>query len=55
MVCVPARSDATVIDPLPAVNVAEPRLVVPSKKVTVPVGVPAPGVVALTVAVNVTA
>ena len=36
-------------------SAAEPRLAPPSLKVTVPVGVPAPGATALTVAVNVTA
>jgi hypothetical protein len=38
-----------------AFTVPVPRVVVPSKKVTVPVGVPAPGALAVTVAVNVTA
>ena len=38
----------------PELNVAVPRVVVPSLKVTVPVGVPLPGAAALTVAVKVT-
>ena len=36
-------------------RVPVPRMVEPSLKVTVPVGVPAPGLFAVTVAVNVTA
>ena len=36
-------------------SVVVPRTVVPSRKVTAPVAVPAPGVRTLTVAVNVTA
>ena len=39
---------------LPPLSVAEPSVVVPSMKVTVPVGVPLPGAAAVTVAVNVT-
>ena len=39
----------------PASSVPVPRTVAPSLKVTVPVGVPAPGLTAATVAVNVTA
>ena len=39
---------------VPLVRVAVPRLAAPSRKVTVPVGVPAPGATALTVAVKVT-
>ena len=35
-------------------SVPVPRVVVPSLNVTVPVGVPAPGAVTVTVAVNVT-
>src|ERR1051326_6871402 len=38
----------------PELNVPVPRVVAPSLKVTVPVGVPLPGAVAVTVAVNVT-
>ena len=38
----------------PPARVPVPNEVVPSKKETVPVGVPAPGVVAVTVAVKVT-
>jgi hypothetical protein len=40
---------------LPPASVAVPRVAAPSRKVTVPVGVPTPGETALTVAVNVTA
>jgi hypothetical protein len=39
---------------LPALKLAVPRVEAPSRKVTVPVGVPAPGETALTVAVKVT-
>jgi hypothetical protein len=39
---------------LPELKVAVPSVVAPSRKVTVPVGVPAPGATALTVAENVT-
>ena len=38
----------------PLLSVAFPKRVVPSKKLTVPVAVPAPGETALTVAVKVT-
>ena len=38
----------------PALNVTEPRVPVPSVKVTVPVGVPEPGGFTVTLAVNVT-
>ena len=38
----------------PAVRVLVPKVVVPSLNVTVPVGVPDPGALAVTVAVNVT-
>jgi hypothetical protein len=38
----------------PELNVPVPRVVAPSLKVTVPEGVPLPGAVAVTVAVNVT-
>jgi hypothetical protein len=41
--------------PLPELKLAVPRVAAPSRKVTVPVGVPDPGATALTVAVNVTA
>jgi hypothetical protein len=51
----PITSDEVVKVPLPEVRLAVPRVVEPSKKVTVPVGVPTPGEEALTVAVNVTA
>jgi hypothetical protein len=40
---------------LPPARLAVPRVEPPSRKVTVPVGVPAPGETALTVAVKVTA
>ena len=40
---------------MPALSVPVPSVVAPSLKVTVPVGVPAPGAVAATVAVKVTA
>ena len=39
---------------MPPLSVPVPSVAVPSRKVTVPVGVPAPGVFTLTVAVNVT-
>jgi hypothetical protein len=39
---------------VPPDSVPVPRVVVPSRNVTVPVGVPAPGETAATVAVNVT-
>ena len=39
---------------LPALKLAVPSVAAPSRKVTVPVGVPDPGATALTVAVNVT-
>ena len=39
---------------MPPLSVPVPRVAVPSWKVTVPVGVPAPGVFTPTVAVNVT-
>lgn len=39
---------------LPAVRAMVPSVVVPSRKVTEPVGTPAPGAVAVTAAVNVT-
>ena len=39
---------------MPPLSVPVPSVAVPSRKVTVPVGVPAPGAFALTVAVKVT-
>jgi hypothetical protein len=53
--CPPAASEgvAKIATPLPFVELA-PSAVVPSRKVTVPVGVPVPGASALTVAVSVT-
>ena len=39
---------------VPPLSVPVPSVAVPSRKVTVPVGVPAPGAFAVTVAVNVT-
>jgi len=39
---------------VPPDNVPVPRVVVPSKNVTVPLGLPAPGATTVTVAVNVT-
>ena len=51
----PTASDEVVNVALPPVRLAVPRVEAPSRKVTVPVGVPAPGETALTVAVNVTA
>jgi hypothetical protein len=41
-------------DAVPPLRDAVPSVVVPSRKVTVPVGVPEPGLLALTVAVKVT-
>src|SRR5580658_2184914 len=53
--CVPTDSDEVLRVPTPEpFNVAVPRTVVPSSKVTVPVGVPDPGALAVTVVVNVT-
>ena len=53
--CVPAVSAevANVAVPL-LLRKLEPSAVVPSKKVTVPVAMPVPGAIAVTVAVNVT-
>ena len=52
---VPAVKEAVIYVACPlAFNVPVPSVVVPSLKVTVPVGVPAPGGFTLTVAVNVT-
>jgi hypothetical protein len=49
----PTLSDVVVSDATPAVSVALPSNVAPLKKLTVPVGVPAPGETAVTVAVRV--
>src|SRR5437868_14831205 len=55
MVCVPTlRADVENVATPEALRVPGPRTVAPSRKLTVPVGVPAPGAVAVTVAVNVT-
>ena len=51
--CVPTERLDVVRVATPATRGAEPMSVAPSKKSTVPVGVPAPGGVADTVAVNV--
>jgi hypothetical protein len=51
----PTLSDVVVSDATPAVSVPEPSAVAPSKKLTVPVGVPAPGATTATVAVKVLA
>jgi len=53
MTCAPAVSEL-VVNVAGLLSVPVPRTVVPSLKVTVPVGVPAPGATALTVAVKVT-
>lgn len=56
MMCDPAASELVLHVALPlAGNAGEHRVVGPSAKVTVPVGVPDPGAVTDTVAVNVTA
>ena len=53
--CVPAVSEEVARVAMPLLSGAlELSTVVPSKKVTVPVGVPVPGAIALTVAVSVT-
>jgi hypothetical protein len=53
--CVPALREEVVSVAWPPLNVtAEPRAVVPSKKVTEPVGVPLAGATAVTVAFKVT-
>jgi hypothetical protein len=52
--CVPADRIEIVKVAMPELRFAVPRVEVPSKKVTVPVGIPEPGATALTVAVNVT-
>ena len=48
-------AEEVVNDALPPDSVPVARAVVPSRKVTTPLGVPEPGETALTVAVNVTA
>ena len=50
----PTASEAMDKVAVPAVRVPVPKRVVPSKKLTVPVAVPAPGETAATVAVKVT-
>ena len=50
----PTDSDEVANVALPELKLAVPSVAAPSRKVTVPVGVPAPGVTALTVAVKVT-
>jgi len=50
----PTASEAMDKVAVPADRVPDPRRVAPSKKLTVPVAVPAPGETALTVAVKVT-
>ena len=52
--CRPVVSAGMVKDACPLTRFAVPRLVSPSKKVTVPVGAPDPGAVAVTVAVATT-
>jgi hypothetical protein len=52
--CVPSASVETANVAFPLVSVPVPRVVLPSLNVTVPVGVPVPGAVAVKVAVNVT-
>ena len=54
MECVAVESVEIETPPVALVSAAEPIEVAPSKNSTEPVGVPAPGAVALTVAVNVT-
>jgi hypothetical protein len=51
----PTDSDDVVKVALPPDRLAVPNVAAPSRNVTVPVGVPAPGATALTVAVKVTA
>ena len=55
MECDPATSVEIVKLATPAASVPVPSVVEPSRNTTLPVGVPAPGVVAPIVAVNVTA
>ena len=50
----PTANEEVVSVALPALKVVVPRVAAPSRNVTEPVGVPAPGETALTVAVNVT-
>jgi hypothetical protein len=52
--CEPTASDARFNVATPPLNVPVPIVAAPSLNVTVPPGVPAPGALALTVAVNVT-
>jgi len=54
MLWVPSARAEVVYVATPALNVPVPRVVAPSLKVTVPVGVPEPGETAATVAVKVT-
>jgi hypothetical protein len=54
-VWLPTDSDEVVKVALPELKLAVPRVEAPSRKVTVPVGVPVAGATGLTVAVNVTA
>ena len=51
----PTASEEVANVALPELKAAVARVAAPSRKVTVPVGVPAPGETALTVAVKVTA
>ena len=55
MVWLPTASVEVANVALPELKAAVARVAAPSRKVTVPVGVPAPGETALTVAVKVTA
>ena len=52
--CAPTASDAAVNVAVPALSVAVPSVVAPSLNVTSPVGIPEPGAVTATAAVNVT-
>ena len=54
ILCDPTDSDVVLKVAVPEPSVPVPRVVDPSMNVTVPVGVPAPGATAATVAVNVT-
>ena len=54
MVCCPIESVEVDIEAVPPLNIPVPKLVPPSKNVTVPPGVPEPGLAALTVAMRVT-
>ena len=54
MVSLPTGSADVLMLAVPPESVPVPRMVAPSLNVTVPVGVPEPGLLALTVAVNVT-